>query len=342
MVCLTPDEFLSRLQPVETIIPEPVLVISLPPSGRVVPLSHYRSEMQKRRVDSVGKPGVRLDTGPTGSGKSTADLAAFAAAGRSLSIQPTHENCAEVVESCRMAGLDAVAYPGRTTKRMYQNCWNPAADKAQELGLSVIQAVCNVGCEHRDRCLLSGYLGKLAEAKAARVAVATHERAIHTSLETLSDGRDFVSIHEDGLEVLCPDMEIAAPLLVIARDVLHRLLNDPIWLKCFGDAVKFASDGVTFSANTAATNRREARYCFFRHLAGVVDRLIEWTSEASESCELPVTESMPEAPGTQAVLLRICRELDVNFKGKPVWPLLLKVATGKHTRLGVIIDERLR
>ena len=167
MVRLTSVEFLSRLRVVATIEPEAVAIVSQKPDGPTVGLVEYRSDMQKRRLDSVGTAGVWLDAGPTGAGKSTADLAAFEAAGRSLSIQPTHDNCKAVVEDCLAVGIEAAAYPGRNSSGEKQNCWNSQADAAEAIGLCAVAAVCNAGCEFRRQCVAGGYLGAVAEANAA-------------------------------------------------------------------------------------------------------------------------------------------------------------------------------
>lgn len=336
---LTPDEFLDRLQLVATVEPEPVAIVAEQPTGPVVELDNYRTEMAKRRLATTGKPGYFLDTGPTGSGKSTADLAAFATAGRSLPIQPTRQNCEDVVSDCLASGLEAAAYPGRFSKGESQNCWNFQADAAERIGLCVVRAVCNAGCEHRGECAAGGYLGQVAAANAARVAVATHARAIHTGLAALSEGRDFITVHEDSIDVLCPQAAVPAVMLESARDVLHRLLNEPRWLNGFGPAVTVGDDGETLIPDDRKTERRDAQYQFFCHLADVVDRLIELAAQTSDANELPDGNTMPEPPGTQAVLFRICRELKVNFGGKAVWSLLFYTATGEFFREGVLIHE---
>jgi hypothetical protein len=44
------------------------------PKGPEIPLGDYRKEMLNARIESLGKPGIYIDTSPTGSGKSYADI----------------------------------------------------------------------------------------------------------------------------------------------------------------------------------------------------------------------------------------------------------------------------
>ena len=83
---------------------------------------------------SLGKPGVYLDTSPTGAGKSYADAEAIKRAGSSLVVVPVHENCREAVNEFAAAGVDAVAYPQLTE----DNCIrHHEAAKVQAAGLTV-------------------------------------------------------------------------------------------------------------------------------------------------------------------------------------------------------------
>jgi hypothetical protein len=44
------------------------------PRGPEVPLGDYRDKMLDARIESLDKPGIYIDTSPTGSGKSHADI----------------------------------------------------------------------------------------------------------------------------------------------------------------------------------------------------------------------------------------------------------------------------
>jgi hypothetical protein len=338
-VLLTAAELIDRLRLVATVTPPSVDVTVEIPDGPAVELSEYRDEMGTSRLASIGQPGVWLDRGPTGAGKSTADMAAFAAAGRSLSVQPTHANCEDVVSDCLAEGLDAAAYPSRLSNDgENQNCWNKSADIAEAMGFCVIATVCNAGCEYRRQCVESGYLGCVATAKAARVAVATHARATHAGLAALADGRDYIAIHEDCLDILAPQLDVDAADLQAAQAMLTRMLTDPDWLDRFGDAYTLDDDGETFIPDERRTKRRDRQYRFLRHLADTVDRLIALAAATDDSAEIPVADTLAEPPGVQPLLFEACRELGADFRDKSVWPLVFFTATGEFFRSGVLID----
>lgn len=338
----TPAEFLDRLRIVATIKPEPVAIVSEQPEGPSVSLADYRNELHQSRLESVGQPGLFYDSSPTGSGKSTADIGAFQIAGRSLCVQPTHENVAEVVKDCLSAGVDAAAFPGRFTGGEKQNCWNTAADAAQTLGFNAVAAICNAKCEHRGQCAQSGYLAEVEAATAARVAVGTHARALHTGLASLAKGRDFIAVHEDCLDVLIPQMAVSARDLLAAQVVLKRLLTDPEWLDRFGEAFTLDSDGETWIPDERRTERRDRQYQFCLHLANVTDRLIGLAEATGKTAELFVGEPVKEPPGVQPLLFELSQESAGDFIDKDIWPLLFAVASGRFYTLGVVINERNR
>ncbi len=338
MVCLTSNEFRDRLRHVGTIKPSPVVLVSDRPTGPLVSLDDYRHEMADRRVESIGKPGIYLDQSETGAGKTHADIAAFRLAGRSLSIQPTHKNCEEVVTALRAQGLDAVAYPARKTSGKTPNCWNVDADAAERMGLSPAAAVCPL-CRDKKRCAESGYLAFLKEAERARISVATHARAIHAGLPGLAQGRDFISVHEDAVDVLVPKLDIGAERLFLARDIVGRMLDEPRYLDWFGDSM-----GVDIEGNTVADvekqKRRTKLHEFVTHFANVIDYLIQVATEADaiQGIELPST--MPAPPGTESLLFRVSRDLKADFGTKPIWSFLLYTATGEFHREGVVSNEQ--
>lgn len=340
MVCLTPTEFRSRLRFLEPVIPKPVVLVSEQRTGSFVELDDYRHEMALRRIDSIGKPGIYLDQSETGAGKSHADLAAFRRAGRSLSIQPTHENCEEVVAACRAQGLDAVAYPARKTSGKNQNCWNKDADLAERMGLSPTAAICPF-CDHFKNCVDSGYLAQIKKADAAPIAVATHARAKHAGLRYLAETRDFVSIHEDAADALAPQLCLAAERLELARSIVDRLLNEPRWLDWFGDKTCVDLDG-NIVTDLKREERRNKLFEFITHLAKVIDDLIEVASTTETVRNIELTQTMPAPSGTHNLLFRISRELNAEFGENPVWPLLLFTATGDFLREGVVTHEQRR
>lgn len=338
MVCLSASEFRARLRHAETIKPPPVALISERPTGVVVELDDYRQQMADRRVASLGKPGIYLDESPTGAGKSHADLAAFRLARRSLSIQPTHENCEEVVAALRMEGLNAVAYPGRHTGGEGQNCWNTDADLAEAMGLSPTAAICPF-CREYKHCSEFGYLAGIKRADEAKIAVATHARAIHAGLQGLAKGREFISIHEDADGVLVPLVSIPADRLEVAREIAGRLLNDPSYLDWFGDNTDVDDEGHTFT-NLEKAERRNAVFEFVKHLADLIDHLIQTATETDSIQSIALPNTMRVPPGTSRLLFQVSRELKADFGKKPVWPLLLYSASGHFHREGVLAHEQ--
>lgn len=340
MVCLTPSEFRSRLRFLEPVVPNPVVLVSERRTGPTIKLEDYRQDMADRRIESIGKPGIYLDQSETGAGKSHADMAAFRMAGRSLSVQPTHENCAEVVAACRLQGLDAVAYPARKTRGKDQNCWNDDANAAERMGLSPTSAICPY-CSKYASCSESGYLAQIKQADAASIAVATHARAKHAGLAQLAEGRDFVSIHEDAVDVLVPQLDLPAERLEVARSIVERLLVDPYWLNWFGD-----NFGVDLEGNIVTDVEKEERrtklFEFFTHLANVIDHVIEIASATDSVQSIEPPHTLPVPPGAHNLLFRISRDLKADFGTKPIWPLLLFTATGAFHHEGVVTHEQRR
>ena len=301
-------------------------------------LDEWREQMTQSRVRSVGNPGVWIDRSPTGAGKSYADLAAFEIARSGILIVPTHDNCREAVAMLTESGIDSASFPKRETEGESRNCWNADADSAEKYGLSVSQAVC-ISCTAREQCKLTGYLGQVEQANAAKVVVATHARAIHASLETISKGREYVAIHEDCRDVLIPQAAISAGLLDAAGSVVAQLLYATEWRPYTDDTYTLSRDGETQTLTPTEVARRKKRRKFLRHLERVIKQLIEFVANAHEDgSELPATKIQKEPAGIQSLLLRASRDLKVNFSRQPVWRVLLDIATGSFDRTGVLLD----
>ena len=125
-----------------------------------------------------------------------------------LFIYPTHKNCREVETDYIERGINAACYPGRTTEDsddMPQNCWNPWADEAEQMGLPVVKTVCPM-CPKRTSCQQAGYLAQLMYVKNATVALCTHKRAEFSGLAELMQNRVYVAIHENPIDLLRPMM----------------------------------------------------------------------------------------------------------------------------------------
>ncbi len=161
-----------------------------PPKPR--PLEDYRHELARIRCESVGNPGVYLDTSPTGSGKTTADIPAVAAAETSLTILPTHKHCGDVQEAYTQFGLNAEAYP-QLNKNTCHNL--DEATWAIDAGLSASTAVCPT-CTFAHQC---EYRSLLEAAEGAAHRIATHQRA-RMGLLTMAEGRRIIMIHENPVQ----------------------------------------------------------------------------------------------------------------------------------------------
>ena len=82
------------------------------PTKEIVPLPVWRSQLVKRRIASLQKPGtLHFDRSPAGSGKSTADRTAMKVAGKSITFLPTHQGCRELIAELEREGLAGASYP---------------------------------------------------------------------------------------------------------------------------------------------------------------------------------------------------------------------------------------
>jgi len=314
--------------PVETI--EPV-------QRPILPMDEIQDEMRAKRLQSIGVPGVNLCRSGTGTRKTTlaVEAAAVAAAGgeRVLFILPTHQNCREVLEMFAQHEANAGVYPQRLgvdaaeRKDMQANCWNPEADLAQSLGLSVASAVCP-GCLFKDRCQASGYLHQLNVASELPVAIATHARGALTSLSSMASGRSFVVIDEDPVDVLRPTSKATVVYLPGAVELLLQLLDDPRELNLLGDAIG-----------------GDDQYSYLCHLLQVAEYIQTAVAAASGTSEI----SLPMGgwvsgegnggtpPGVQGRLLRNARERKLFA---PIWRILFAAANGSLRRLYVVLDSK--
>jgi hypothetical protein len=182
-------------------------------------LEDYRAELAKNRLESVGTKAVYLDTSPTGSGKTTADVPALRMAGSSLTVLPTHKNCVEVEQAYIKNDLRAAAYPELSRKTCMQY---GVAERVMGAGLSVSQTLC-LSCSNRDAC---DYRMGMEEADAVPHAVTTHHRA-RLCMTNIAAGKAYVTIHEEPVDVLRPTEETAAGLDKVAE--VSRAAKDRAW-----------------------------------------------------------------------------------------------------------------
>ena len=330
------QDFVRRLSLV--FIQPPKIKACERPTGPERSLDDWRGDIVRSRQDVIGKPGIYLDRSPTGSGKSTADIAAIRKVGRSLIVTPTHENCQEIEEAMNQSGIDAKAYPGRLTKGKNSNCWNELADTSERLGLSAVAAVCRT-CGHRKECLQSGYLAELAVARAAAVAIATHARAVYNGLDKLAEGRnEFVSVHEDAANIVCPDAAISEIDLQCAAEIVGRVLPDPKWLDWLGQAASRDEEGAWIPNERLAETRNKLDE-FVRQLAGLIDALLVQLRASERTQVVTMPTPIAKANGIESLLFHASQEAKAEFSESP-WRLLLAVMTGDFFSLGVVVDER--
>jgi len=161
--------------------PEPfqqIVDAAMADASPVRPLGEWRESMQVSRVQSVDRPAPYLDRSPPGSGKSHVDRPPARIVGRSLIVQPTHENCRDVEADFRRDDLLAVAYPELSPV----TCANhEEAIAAIAAGLPASSSVCS-SCLFFDCC---DYQVSMDEADAAAHRIATHQRGVY-ALEHLT------------------------------------------------------------------------------------------------------------------------------------------------------------
>lgn len=168
------------------------------PSTPIITLEDWRQQLEMRRIENQGKPGVFFDGSPTGAGKTTADIALIKKSRTSLTLLPTHHACEELEKILVSEGIDAAAFPklDDSTCEIYS-----VAKKAQEAGLSVGKSVCPT-CEFFSKC---EYQKKRSKARIAPHSIATHFRA---ALSGFEQGKEVIFIHEDPLSLMRPYVKI--------------------------------------------------------------------------------------------------------------------------------------
>jgi hypothetical protein len=287
----------------------------------VRPLGPYRERMITRRGVSLSRPGVYYDASPTGAGKSYADIEALWGneeairnqhyatpeerekamknLPRSLTTVPTHANCAEVVQTMRARGLEAVAYP-----RLDDNSCAKHKEALAVInrGLSFSKVLCPE-CEYRRGC---PYREQFVAAAEARHAVATHARA-EVSLPDLVKSRQVLSLHETPLEVLRPSFVTDCGLEIV--------------------------DMVARSAMYEAA--REDRH-FYRHLGRVALMLNGELKSALETTELELPGAAREPEDAHKLLNDACCRL--ADPPAAAMKLALAAAGGSLSLLSVAVD----
>ena len=277
--------------------------MQLPPKPR--PLEDYRHDLSRVRVESVGQPGVYLDTSPTGAGKTYADLPAVRAAGTSLTVAPTHRNGKEVREIYAQSGLLAEAYPEQNR----ETCSNyDEATRALESGLSASAAVCP-SCPCKGKC---DYSELVKAAEAADHRISTHKRA-QMGMAGMAKGRRYVTIHESPTDLLRPVAEVSCGL-----------------------------DRVAEVARTAKDSARDAGnmdlYCFLWRMEDAAESLVRKLQETDNTTALdrPPSAGIPRL--VDAWLFSAMRSSGVFPSADPV-RVVRALAAGELHEITIRVDR---
>lgn len=260
-------------------------------------LADWRQETCDNRIASLGQPGVNLDTGPTGAGKSFADSVALrklGTEGRSVILGPTHLNCHQVEKDLREQGIEAVVFPQLTG----QTCLNfEEAGEVIRRGL-VFQRVLCPGCEYADEC---EYFAGSKAAIAAQHCIATLKRG-EIQMHKLTKGRDYVSFHENAADMLRPQVEATRGFLPV-KQLAHQ-------------------------AKLRCANKRDRLFC--RRMAEIARDLHRSVSGVNKSDVIPRPKQAPYEPTDQLDerLWSTMRELGIYPQGNAL-ALVRKAAAGQ-------------
>lgn len=254
---------------------------------------------------------------------------------RALLVYPIHENCDEVVTEATSMGLDAVAYPGRSTNvEKGENCWNFDADEAEQIGFPVVKTVCPT-CTERARCGISGYLKQLGDVQYATIAACTHKRAECSGLREMCLNRGYVSIHENAISILRPKCECSSSDLFQVQNLFKDLLENPKSLDWFGDDLKVDDNGVRFHDEELAV-RKERLYEFCKYTANIVEDLIRCLDAAEKITEWVIPSGHTRPQGIERLLFGVSRRMKLRFEDQP-WRFILAASSGDLKSAAVVV-----
>jgi hypothetical protein len=259
---------------------------------------------------------------------------------KSLLIYPTHENCREVEEGLIGKNINAMTYPARVTEateNMRANCWNAKADEAEAMGFAVVKTVCS-GCESRQKCGQRGYLAELIAVSKADVALCTHKRAEFSGLKELLNGRGYLSIHENPIDLLRPRVDANESDLILIQHILKRILNDPRSLDWFGDDLRVDEEGNKVHDEDLA-KRKERQFQFCHHLLDLVDSLVVQLLTAASTMEWRpnVVAALPD--GIERTLFFATKGARAVFSGQP-WRFVLAAGNGALHSAAIVVEQR--
>jgi hypothetical protein len=261
---------------------------------------------------------------------------------RFLLLYPTHANGDEVLETFLGAYLDAAAFPARRFEAGGDdppNCWNQDGDEAEQIGLPVVKTVCPT-CPSRPHCLQSGYLAELIRAQEATIAIATHKRAEYSKLAELMQGRHYVAIHENPVDLLRPRCGIGEHDLQQIHWLLCRLINDPEFLRWFAAFEQVDDEGRAY-VDEEVQIRKDRQFEFCCHLWDLADALVTAVLTAQTSREWTTEVARRPPQGIERLLFRATRHCRVQFRGQP-WRFLLASAAGELGSQAILMSKRVK
>jgi hypothetical protein len=230
-------------------------------------LDDYRRDMIEIRQRPQRPAAIRLDRGPTGCGKTYADIVTTKQGGKpslsakvTLMLVPTHENCAEVVAEAKDNGVQIVPFPQLTKSTCLQH---KEAQAVREAGLDFGAVLCPT-CPHQNDCF---YRPQLAKAMEAEHSVATQARGA-VSMAQITKERLRITIHENPTDMLRP--------LFVTKHGLR--------------AVQIVA-GEAEGRASYPTDRG-----FYRHLGRLAGWLDGQMNGANESALLPPVNPIPNPP----------------------------------------------
>jgi hypothetical protein len=308
-------------------VPEEPDPVELP----VISIDEWRSQMAKSRLESLKQPSAfYFDGSPTGAGKSTADLAAMKLHGDSVTIVPTHDGVAEVVQNLQEEGLSTAAFPPINA----ETCQRFGTDKrpgvAQNAGLNVGEALCPE-CKFAKNCT---YQILREKARTARHSVCTHARASSSAFDAIGD-RSLVFIHENCIDLLRPTVRVAGS---------RKNPGEP----CLADLVA-VRQVAQHASLLVSTWRDEKKITFFAALLQATEELAnhlqpeqEETGDAPpdqpRAVRLPLRDPLPRPQRCDSVLFRAMEDIGVKPHGNAL-QLCLGHACGELHALALVTDD---
>ncbi len=285
-------------------------VVLRPPRDVGSSLDAHHGEMAEARLHAVqNRPCCCLDNGPTGVGKSFADIPVLKhlneEAMQSVTLLPTHSHCREVVQGRERAGVQSVAYPQLSEETCLRH---DEAEKVLRYGLPVTRVLCPdcpfaEGCEYREQ---------VKAAREAQHLVATLARAAVSARE-VTTGRHYVSLHENPLDMLCPTFPVSRGLLAV-------------------ELVARQAEGAAASPND--------RGCY-RRLAALAKDLDGWHHGSYESAEVPLPSPARHVPKTlHRDLFEAVQALGLPGVVPEAMKLALAALLGQLVRITVELSER--